>query len=140
MKKNILFVFLLLFVIGCGGNNPQGRVAIHGEVALDGQSLADGSIEFRSQPGNSPSITTGAPIKNGKFSIPAAQGLMAGQTYSVKFRSIAEIPGTKVDTGDPMASKVETRDVIPPKYGSQSKETITVEKEKKTYSFDLTTE
>ncbi|MDR0610498.1 MAG: hypothetical protein LBG58_10345 [Planctomycetaceae bacterium] len=142
MKRNLSILLMLMFLLipGCHGNNPQGRITINGEVTLDGAPLTDGSVEFASQPGNSPSITTGAPVKNGKFSIPAAQGLMAGQTYSVKFRAIVEVPETKVDTGAPMTSKVETRDLIPPKYGSQSKETLTVEKGKKHYTFNLTTD
>ncbi|MGL4593863.1 MAG: hypothetical protein ACRCUY_03945 [Thermoguttaceae bacterium] len=38
------------------------------------------------------------------------------------------MPGTRIESSDPMNVKVETRDLIPPKYGRASKETITATK------------
>jgi hypothetical protein len=131
--KHFYVILLLLFIAaGCSNNNPQGRVSISGEVSLDGQPLLQENITFTSQPGLSPLVVTGAPIENGKFSLPKENGLIPGQEYLVQFRSVEEVPGTQKETGNPMMpTTVSTRDIIPPKYGTESKETITVEKGKK---------
>ncbi|MDR2756151.1 MAG: hypothetical protein LBC20_10635 [Planctomycetaceae bacterium] len=138
-----LFFMLLLFPIlsGCNNNNPQGRVSVRGEVTLNGQPLAQGNVLFSSLPGATPLVTTGAPIKNGTFSLSAEHGLLPDQEYSVQFSSVEEIPGTRTETDDPMESKVKTRNVIPPKYGTESKETITATKKlPNVFKFDLTSD
>ncbi|MDR0705835.1 MAG: hypothetical protein LBF88_12740 [Planctomycetaceae bacterium] len=64
--KHLFFLFLLLLIIsGCNTHNPQGRVAIRGEVTLDGKPLEHGEILFSSLPGSTPAVATGSPIKNG---------------------------------------------------------------------------
>ncbi|MDR1963045.1 MAG: hypothetical protein LBQ50_04645, partial [Planctomycetaceae bacterium] len=79
-----------------------------------------------------------SPIKNGKFSLSAEQGLIPGQEYLVQFRSVEVIPNTQTETDDPMKMTAESRDIIPPKYGNASKETITATKNSpNVYRFDL---
>jgi hypothetical protein len=127
--RNILLLLLLLSILsGCNNNNPQGRVTVRGEVTLNGQPLAQGDVSFTSLPGTTPMVSTGSPIKDGRFSISAEHGLIPDQEYLVQFRSIEEIPGTRKESDDPMETKVETRNIIPPKYGTESKETVTATK------------
>jgi hypothetical protein len=133
-------------VTGFGNNNPQGRVPILGEVTFDGKPLEKGEILFESVAGTTPMVATGSPIKNGLFSLPAEHGLIPDQTYSVQFRSIELIPDTqeesdrqkKTDKRLDMA-EIKTRDIIPRKYGVDSKETVTATKKSPNmFQFDLT--
>jgi hypothetical protein len=140
MRYLILTLLLLPIVIGCGSNNPQGRVAVHGEVTLDGKPLEHGNISFTSLQGITPMVATGSPIKNGKFSLPAEKGLIPDQTYLVQFRSVEEVPGTQKKTTDhPRESERQTRNIIPCRYGVESKETVTATKKSpNVFQFDLT--
>ncbi|MDR0521454.1 MAG: hypothetical protein LBH00_06335 [Planctomycetaceae bacterium] len=120
-----LIIVTITIFSGCTSNNPQGRVAVQGEVTLDGKPLAEGNIEFASLPGISPAAATGAVIKNGTFSIPAEFGLIPGQEYLVRFTAQEEIPGTRKKTDDPLIPDTfDVRNLIPPKWGAESKETV----------------
>jgi hypothetical protein len=89
----------------------------------------------------SPMVSTGSSIKNGTFSLSAKHGLIPDQVYSVQFRSVEEVPGTRKKTDDPMETKVETRNIIPAKYGVDSKETVTATKKSpNVFRFELTSE
>jgi hypothetical protein len=139
MRYLIFTLILLPFIIGCSNNNPQGRVDVRGEVTLDGKPLAFGNITFSSLPELTPIVVTGAPIKNGKFLLSAEHGLIPDQEYLVQFRAVEEIPGAR-KTDDPMEI-VPTHDLIPPKYGVKSKETIkATKKSPNVFQFDLTSD
>jgi hypothetical protein len=144
--RYIIFTLLLLpIVIGCGSNNPQGRVPVRGEVTFDGKPLEQGSILFSSVEGSTPMVATGSPIKNGKFALPAEKGLIPDQTYSVQFRSVEEITDTQKKTDAEKTKDVhsdtgiKTRNILPRKYGAESKETVTATKKSpNVFQFDLT--
>jgi hypothetical protein len=146
--RYLFFTLLLLpIVIGCSNNNnPQGRVAVRGEVTLDGKALEKGNITFSSLPELTPVVVTGTAITNGSFSLPAEHGLIPEQEYLVQFRSMEKIPGklpgkqnidhSIVNSG---AMRIPTHNIIPPKYNSQSKETVTATKKSpNVFQFDLT--
>jgi hypothetical protein len=127
--KRLLFIILFMCFAGCASNNPQGRIPISGTVTLNGQPLKDGNIEFSSVAGSTPMMMTGVKIKDGKFETTAAHGLIPSQTYTVKFFAMEEAAGEFELT--PNGDRIpKMKDVIPPKWGSQSKETITCEKGK----------
>jgi hypothetical protein len=140
--KHLTFIFIAIAacMIGCNNSNPQGRISVTGTVSLNGQPLAQGSVEFVSQPNVSPSIITGCNIKDGQFVLPAAHGLIDGQTYTVRFRSIEVVStGKTTDVGAGQLIATEqpvVKDLIPPRWSSESKETITAEKGK-TLDFKL---
>jgi hypothetical protein len=142
MRYLILTLLLLPIVIGCGSNNPQGRVAVHGEVTFDGKPLAQGNISFTSLSGMTPMVATGSPIKNGKFALQAEKGLIPDQTYSVQFRSVEIISETRKETIDKRTGtdmEIQTRNILPRKYGIESKETVTATKKSpNVFQFDLT--
>jgi hypothetical protein len=137
MRYLLLTLLLLPIVIGCGNNNPQGRIAVRGNVTLGGKPLEFGNITFSSFPNLTPVVVTGAVIKKGKFLLAAEHGLIPEQEYLVQFRAVEEIPGAR-KTDDPM-EMVPTHDLIPPKYGIKSKETVTATKKSpNVFQFDLT--
>jgi hypothetical protein len=148
--KHLFFTLLLLpIMIGCSNNNPQGRVAIRGEVTFDGQPLEQGDILFTSVTGMTPMVATGSKIKDGKFSLSAEHGLIPDQTYSVQFRSIEAIPDSEKKTVNPKEKDprgknmggLQTRNILPRKYGAESKETVTATKKSpNVFKFDLTSD
>jgi hypothetical protein len=139
MRYLILTLLLLPIVIGCGSNNPQGRVPVRGEVTFDGKPLEQGSILFSSVEGTTPMVATGSPIKNGKFVLPAEKGLIPDQTYSVQFRSVEAISDTQKKTDRLLGGIPQTRSILPRTYGVESKETVTAtQKSPNVFQFDLT--
>ena len=139
-RLSIILLLLLLFCTSaCKNNNPQGRVAIRGNITLAGKPLAEGSIQFESQPGFQPSVITGGTIKQGDFSLSAADGLIPGQEYLVRIKSMEEVPGTREEKpADAMMSKVQYRDIVPPRYGKASTLTFTAtEKSPNKFQIDM---
>jgi hypothetical protein len=136
--RYLFFILLLLPVSsGCSNNNPQGRIAVRGEVTFNNEPLEHGEILFSSIEGSTPTVVTGSLIKNGKFSLPAEHGLIPEQEYLVQFRAVEEIPGAR-KTDDP-TEMVPTHNLIPSKYGVHSKETVkATKKSPNVFQFDLT--
>jgi hypothetical protein len=134
IMKNLTFIFIActmsLCIVACNNSNPQGRIAVIGTVSLNGQPLTQGNVEFISQPNATPSIITGCDIKDGKFTLPAEHGLIDGQTYTVRFRAIEEVSAGQANGEGGGAGQPVVKDLIPPNWGSESKETITAEKGK----------
>ena len=79
----IFLAVLLLLFAGCGPRSD--RLAVSGEVALDGAPLDEGSIRLTST-GNGKLFASGAMIKNGNFHVPQEKGLPPG-TYRVEISS-----------------------------------------------------
>ena len=123
--QRILIIFpLLLCFSACSSENSQGRVAVRGNVTLDGKPIVEGSIQFESLPESQPTVLVGGMIRQGAFSLPTEHGLLPDREYTVRIRSLEEVPGSRIEAADPMNSSVEYRDIIPPRYGSAS--TLTV--------------
>lgn len=121
----MLKVFASLFVIatlltGCGKSDPLKRQAVNGEITLEGTSLAAGTITFDPKTGGTMS---GATVTNGKFHIPQESGLPAGD-YVVRLSSAGdELAPAEEAPGESNRLAVE---LIPPEYGSESTQTVTI--------------
>jgi hypothetical protein len=107
---------LALLLAGCS-RSPTRRVL--GEVSYKGESIKDGSIEFLPIEGTGgPSV--GAPVKDGKYDIPAAKGPLADGTYRVKLVAMRNTgkfpPGPRYAKSGPMME-----DIIPQEYNLKSK-------------------
>jgi hypothetical protein len=114
----------LVFVAGCGPRND--RLAVSGNVTLDGAPLDTGSIRFTSQ-GTEKLSASGATIGNGEFQVPQEKGLPPG-TYHVEI-SAPDTNGPLVSyrgaPGQP-AMPPTAPERIPPEYNSNSKHSIEV--------------
>ena len=126
-----LFV-LLTCLIGCGPGNPQGRLPIEGTVRLNEKPIVSGSISFDSVPDASVKISSGAVIKDGKYSIPRDQGLAAGD-YIVRLFASEDTGQIDKNTNAPLF-----KEQFPPKYNTASQEKISVSKDKTVFDFNLT--
>lgn len=123
---------MLLFAVavcGCTNSNPQGRLKIEGEVSLGGQPVKSGSIEFEPAGSQTEKTQSGGSITDGKYSIPAEKGLVAGE-YRVRISIMEEVAGSKKEGADPMSAGVQYKDLVPPEFGSSTKQKVTVEKGK----------
>jgi hypothetical protein len=112
---------LALSALGCG--NSSGLYPVSGEVTLKGQPLASGVIVFESTSGN----RGGTTIENGKYAIPAKQGLPPG-SYTVRISAVeSSATVTSAVPPGPEAASIErsNKDIIPDEFNSKS--TLTYE-------------
>lgn len=118
---------------GCGGG-PK-RYAVSGEVKWRGRPLDQGAITFLP---DDPSLGSsgGAVIKDGRYDIPARNGLLAGR-YKVM---ITSADPSKVADPDalPGPSGPLPKDRIKPKYNAQTELTAEVKaKGPNTFDYDV---
>jgi len=120
----ICLAMLLLLLTGCGSRSD--RLAVSGEVTLDGVPLDEGAIRLTST-GTAKLFASGATIKNGKFHVPQEKGLPPG-TYRVEISSPdtrAPLVVYKGAPGEP-ALPPTAPERIPPEYNFNSKQTVEV--------------
>ncbi|WP_422931236.1 hypothetical protein [Singulisphaera sp. PoT] len=119
---------------GCGSSSSDGlpRRAIYGSVTLDGVPLSKGAISFDpAEPGSTGSVSAGAVILDGDYSIDRQQGPTPGK-YHVSIRSVASSVADKGDSAAATKSapgmpprlkkgaKAKDQDQVPSKYNSNS--------------------
>jgi hypothetical protein len=115
---------LLAILTGCGPSSD--RLAVGGEVTLDGAPLDQAAIRLTSI-GTGKLIASGGMIQNGEFHIPQEKGLPPG-TYLVEISA----PDTSVPPvvykgapGEP-ALPPTAPERIPPEFNVNSKKTVDV--------------
>lgn len=129
-------------IAGCGGaGDPAGvRVAVHGEVRLDGKPLEAGVIVFHSNVGAEEVVAFGT-VEQGAYQIAAEEGPPAG-TARVEFRP-QPLPREQFEAAMDEAARTRRKPVvdvvaIPPRYGSGSTLTVAVAEEgDNKFDFDL---
>ncbi len=105
---------------GCGESGDSlAREAVSGAVTLDGKPLPSGAITFLPDGPGAPQ-GGGAPISNGSYSIPKAQGLVAG-----KYRVAISSAGGPAPAGEAPGSAPMAKETMPDKYNTKS--TLTAE-------------
>ncbi|MBR4751367.1 MAG: hypothetical protein IKX88_12925 [Thermoguttaceae bacterium] len=135
-KIFLLIAALALCVSGCGGG-ADGHYPVSGSVTFGGSPLAYGRISFQPT-GENGASSAAAAVVDGKYSIPANKGLVPG-SYSVVF-TITEKTGEKKSYKKPTGEEVEyeeTVSYVPPEWGEQSTQTVTVEAKKNAFNFEV---
>ena len=78
MRAGLLCVALMLGAPGCGDSDGAGRIAVEGNVSLEGAAVVEGYVSFRPAQGTSGPAAGPAVILDGAFSLPAERGPVAG--------------------------------------------------------------
>ncbi|SFI37695.1 hypothetical protein [Planctomicrobium piriforme] len=121
MNDRSLLVALMLCLAGCGkAEDGYQRYTVSGTVNLDGKPLETGEIVF--YPRKEGPVVSGAPIQNGKFSLPESTGLTAGG-YRVAIKSEVVEGGGSAE--DQFENPPSVRSLIPAKYNTET--TLTAE-------------
>lgn len=123
----------VVVVTGCGGGT-DGRVAVSGNVTLNGQPLNTGAIEFTSE---DKSVVSGATISNGAYTVPAEQGLKPG-SYTVRITSIQE--SGAVDPNAMPGPEAEThiaKDQIPAEWNQKREKVEVTAAGPNTFNFEI---
>lgn len=109
----------MLVLIGCGPRSD--RLAVNGNVSLDGAPLDSGSIRFSSV-GSEKLVSSGAMIQEGAYHVPQEKGLLAG-TYHVEITS----PDTKAPPiKDAASGMLAAPERIPASFNIDSNQSIEV--------------
>jgi len=133
---SLLFLFAGFLTGGCS-KNTDGRQAISGTVTVDGTPVPAGSISF--QPTEGQATSSGAMISNGKFNIPADDGLLAGK-YRIAIS--APMPGSEPANAQALPGDAPplAKDMIPPDWNTSSKQFVEVKKTgSNTFPFEIST-
>ena len=119
--------FLALFLTasglmaGCSGSRDElPREPVSGTVMMDGRPLAEGAIQFTPAAGSAgPAISYTAPVENGQFSIPRADGLVPG-SYKVSISAVPVKRDTRIEATIGKKKATPFKELIPAKYNSQT--------------------
>jgi hypothetical protein len=126
----VLAAVLAGIVVGCGGPT---KAHVRGTVTLDGQPLADGSIEFF--PVGASGQSAGTAIKNGAYELDASVGEMKVSIHGI------EVVGKQktYDTADSPTTDI-VRNPVPSRYNTQSELKKTLTAGPNEINFDLTSD
>lgn len=113
-------LFLAVLTSGCG-QNTGGRLGVSGTVRFQGAPLQSGTIEFASADAKQ---LTGSTITDGKYSVPAAQGLPPGK-YTVRISATQDEGAAPTGPPGPESMTQQAKSLIPPQYNVDS--TLTAE-------------
>lgn len=125
LARRWLAAGIVLAAAGCGGSGPE-RGAIAGKVTVSGQPLASGRILFLPQaPNKGP--TASATIVGGEYALDDSDGPVVGANR-VEVEATPDL-GFEIDDEAAFASRQPSaapKNPIPPEYGPQSKQSVTV--------------
>jgi hypothetical protein len=140
-----LAVLIAVLMTGC--SDPYaGRLAVSGTVKLKGELLKSGIIAF--EPLEKQDTASGAPIDKGSYNIPRDKGLKPGK-YRIRVTAgdgvtPAMIPGAAAGknneeeaAGPGRGTNIISKDLIPPSWGSNSQQEVTVAEGKTRFDFDI---
>jgi hypothetical protein len=130
-SRVVLLVVSLFLAAGCG--KDDGRLEVSGTVKFKGEPIKDGANVRLVAVEPADNGEASAQTAGGGFTVPKASGLKPGK-YLVQF-SLGD-GKTAVNPVDPNAppgpgggTNIISKELIPLKWGTQSKETVTVTKE-----------
>ena len=113
-------------LVGCGGN-PLNRQPISGQISLGGAPLDQGSIEFRPVQRKG-TVSSGAVIRDGKYSIETEKGLPPGKYRVMIFSAAVDTSPTPAGPpgSEPVGGHRLTIERIPPQYNIKTEQVVEV--------------
>lgn len=123
-------VMLAASLPGCSARDDKGRV--QGTVQVDGAPLKSGNVRF--VPVGGASVTSGAPIVDGRFDAAVAPGTMRVEISAPK------VVGKQKMIDAPDAPQVDiVEELLPARYNVKSELTMEVQGGEQAQQFDLKT-
>ncbi len=133
-RRSVLVFGLAAALMGCGGGEDDGRVAVSGVVTLDGRPLDKGHVTLRPL-GSGPAVS--GSVRDGEFNLPRSEGPTVGP-HVVEVVAIRPTGRTIESPDQPGAKVEETVNIIPPRYNIQSDLRLEATPEgENTFHFDL---
>lgn len=138
----LLMMSMVLAIAGCG-RDATDRLAVSGNVTLDGKPVDGGNIQIDPTDANQTSAS-GALIQAGDYTIPRQTGLAPGK-YRVRIywaeKANADVVPSIMGVPGPNANVAPLKELIPAKYNTESELTIEVRPNgDNKFDFALTTE
>src|SRR5262245_36595508 len=130
----LFFLCSAVLVAGCSSEAKRHKVT--GTVNYKGSPIKEGSVSFTPEAANTGTVG-GAPVKDGRFEIPAANGLTAGK-YKVAFSYPDPKGRASAESGDAPGVSGEAKELLPTKYTTQTELRAEVKSEgPNEFTFDL---
>ncbi|HZY86942.1 MAG TPA: hypothetical protein VFE78_19060 [Gemmataceae bacterium] len=119
--------FLLAAALAGCSDRYGGRLAVRGEVTLKGEPLKEGSITF--VPLDGQDTQSGAPVVNGAYTVPRANGLKPGK-YLVQLTSgDGKTPHDEEAAAPGGSTNIVSLDLIPEEWNIRSTQKVEVTKD-----------
>ncbi len=112
-----LSLSLVVFLVGCGGEEGPPRESVSGAVMLDGRPLEKGLITFTPEAGGD--LIVSGLVVDGEFSLPRAEGPGLG-AHRVDVWSKKATGKTLKNRDDPENPVAETVEIVPSRYNLRS--------------------
>jgi len=128
-----LLLLPLLAALGCSGNN---RASVTGKVTFDGKPLKEGRILFVPDQAN-PGPSAGAPIRDGTYSVAAANGVFIGKN-KVQINAVRGT-GSKIPSPFTPGEMIdEVAEMIPKRYNINTEFSREIKPGANQFDFDMT--
>lgn len=133
VRRGFVLVLGIAVLTGCGKSEPK-RYGVSGTVKYKDKLIGVGSVTFIPEGGGEAQMG-GAPIKDGKYEMPAVAGLREGK-YKVAI-SYPDPKGTPA-AGDAPGASLDAKNLMPAKYNDQTELRAEVSADKSNvFDFDL---
>lgn len=139
LRTGFVLLAALSLLAGCS-DQYQGRFAVSGKVALNGQPLKDGIVMFEPLDGQDTGGT--AMLDEGTYTIPRENGLKTGK-YRVRVtagdgKTAVNPVNPDEPPGPTGGGNIISKDLVPASWNIQSKQEVTVKPDgPNTFDFDI---
>ncbi|WP_145279655.1 carboxypeptidase regulatory-like domain-containing protein [Tautonia plasticadhaerens] len=112
----VVVAAVMMGLVGCGSARDDGRVAVTGQVLLDGSPLDEAYVTLIPE-ASGPAVT--GPVEDGEFRIPRSEGPAPGP-YRVEIDAVRPT-GRIIEHPDLLGETAEeTANIVPPQFNRHS--------------------
>ena len=124
-----------MVLAGCSGGSDGGGAKVTGRVTWNGQPISEGAVNLIPLTGDG--FRGGGPISQGVYEIPKERGPAPGK-YRVEIYGFEPVGGAAAADPSDADAQSATRQVIPPKYNTESELELDVSGSLVEKDFELT--
>jgi hypothetical protein len=135
VSRRALLLVLPLLLVGCA-DRYGGRLAVRGEVKLEGKPLKQGTIKF--VPLDGQGTESGAAVADGAYTVPAQNGLKPGKYLVQLSAGDGKTPHDEEIAAPGGSANIVSLDLIPEDWNVRSTQQVEVKKgEANTFNFNV---